>query len=111
VAVPSAGPYASLHLAPNRQPCQHPTTQFFTGQVPFLPICCIFVAFASYRKKPSLSPTTGPSPGTLYPRALPLDATADSKMMLDTVNSMQARASMDIPKHVPSHGGSGLPLA
>jgi len=21
------GPYASLHLAPDRQPCQHPTTQ------------------------------------------------------------------------------------
>jgi len=28
VAVASAGPYASLHLAPDRQPCQHPTTQF-----------------------------------------------------------------------------------
>jgi len=26
VAVASAGPYASLHLAPDRQPCQHPTT-------------------------------------------------------------------------------------
>jgi len=25
VAVTSAGPYASLHLAPDRQPCQHPT--------------------------------------------------------------------------------------
>ena len=25
----SAGPYASLHLAPDRQPRQHPTTQFF----------------------------------------------------------------------------------
>jgi len=24
----SAGPYASLHLGPDRQPCQHPTTQF-----------------------------------------------------------------------------------
>jgi len=23
----SAGPHASLHLAPDRQPCQHPTTQ------------------------------------------------------------------------------------
>ena len=33
----SAGPYASLHLAPDRQPHQHPTTQFFTGQMPFLP--------------------------------------------------------------------------
>ena len=32
----SAGPYASLHLAPDRQPCQHPTTQFFTGRMPFL---------------------------------------------------------------------------
>ena len=29
VAVASAGPYASLHLAPDRQPCQHPTTLFF----------------------------------------------------------------------------------
>ena len=29
VAVTSTGPYASLHLAPDRQPCQHPTTQFF----------------------------------------------------------------------------------
>ena len=33
----SAGPYASLHLAPDRQPCQHPTTLFFTGRMPFLP--------------------------------------------------------------------------
>ena len=33
----SAGPYASLHLAPDRQPHQHPTTQFFTGRMPFLP--------------------------------------------------------------------------
>ena len=29
MAVASAGPYASLHLAPDRQPRQHPTTQFF----------------------------------------------------------------------------------
>jgi len=36
VAVASAGPYASLHLAPDRQQRQHPTTQFFTGRVPFL---------------------------------------------------------------------------
>ena len=36
VAVVSAGPYASLHLAPDRKPCQHPTTQFFTGRMPFL---------------------------------------------------------------------------
>jgi len=36
VAVASAGLYASLHLAPDRQLCQHPTTQFFTGQMPFL---------------------------------------------------------------------------
>ena len=26
-----------LHLAPDRQPCQHPTAQFFTGRMPFLP--------------------------------------------------------------------------
>jgi len=37
VAVASAGPYASLHLAPDRWPCQHLTTQFFTGRMPFLP--------------------------------------------------------------------------
>ena len=37
VAVASAGPYASLHLAPDRKPCQHPITQFFTGRMPFLP--------------------------------------------------------------------------
>jgi len=24
-----AGPYASLHLAPDRKPCQYPTTQVF----------------------------------------------------------------------------------
>ena len=36
VVVASAGPYASLHLAPDRQPRQHPTTQFFTGRMPFL---------------------------------------------------------------------------
>jgi len=35
VAEAAAGPYASLHLAPDRR--QHPTTQFFTGQMPFLP--------------------------------------------------------------------------
>jgi len=35
--VASAGPYASLHPAPDRQPHQHPTTQFFTGRMPFLP--------------------------------------------------------------------------
>ena len=37
MAVASAGPYASLHLAPDRQRHQHPTTLFFTGQMPFLP--------------------------------------------------------------------------
>ena len=31
------GPYASLHLAPDRQQHQHPTTLFFTGRTPFLP--------------------------------------------------------------------------
>ena len=36
VVVTSAGPYASLHLAPDR--CQHPTTLFFTGRMPFLPL-------------------------------------------------------------------------
>jgi len=34
--VASAGPYASLHLASDRQPRQHPTAQLFTGRVPFL---------------------------------------------------------------------------
>ena len=37
MAVASAGPYTSLHLAPDRQPHQHPTTLFFTGRMPFLP--------------------------------------------------------------------------
>jgi len=37
VAVASAGPYARLHLAPDRQQRQHPTTQFFTRRMPFLP--------------------------------------------------------------------------
>jgi len=37
VEVASAGPYASLHLAPDRQPHQHSTSQFFTGRMPFLP--------------------------------------------------------------------------
>jgi len=36
VAVASAGPYANQHLVPDRRPRQHPTTQFFTGQMPFL---------------------------------------------------------------------------
>jgi len=31
VAVASAGPYASLHLAADKYPRQHPTTQFFYG--------------------------------------------------------------------------------
>jgi len=34
--VSGSGPYASLHLAPDKQPRQHPTTQFFTGRMPFL---------------------------------------------------------------------------
>jgi len=34
VAVASAGPYASLHLAPDRQPRQHPTTQFLQAGCP-----------------------------------------------------------------------------
>ena len=37
MAVASAGPYANLHIAPDKQPRQHPTTQFFTGRMPFLP--------------------------------------------------------------------------
>jgi len=34
VAVASVGPYASLHLAPDRYPCQHPTTQFLQAGCP-----------------------------------------------------------------------------
>ena len=34
MAVASAGPYASLHLAPDRQPCQHPTTLFLQAGCP-----------------------------------------------------------------------------
>ena len=37
VAVASAGLYASLHLAPDRKPRQHFTTEIFTGRMPFLP--------------------------------------------------------------------------
>ena len=39
MAVASAGPYASLDLTPDRQKHQHPTTLFFTGQMPFLSSC------------------------------------------------------------------------
>jgi len=35
VAVSSAEPYASQHLAPDRQPRQHPTTQFLQTGCPF----------------------------------------------------------------------------
>ena len=34
MAVEPAGPYASLHLAPDRQPCQHPTAQFLEAGCP-----------------------------------------------------------------------------
>ena len=34
VAVASAGPYANLHLVPDRQPCQQPTTQFLQALGP-----------------------------------------------------------------------------
>jgi len=34
VAVASAGPYASLHLAPDRQPHPHPTTLFLQAGCP-----------------------------------------------------------------------------
>jgi len=34
VAVASAGPYASLRLAPDRQPRQHPTTRFLQAGCP-----------------------------------------------------------------------------
>ena len=38
MAVASAGPYASLHLAPDIITTPDPpTTQFFTGRMPFLP--------------------------------------------------------------------------
>jgi len=37
VAVASAGPYASLHLAPDRLPRQHPTTHFLQAGCPS---CC-----------------------------------------------------------------------
>jgi len=37
VAVASAGPDANLHLTPDKQPHQHPTTQFFTGWMTLLP--------------------------------------------------------------------------
>ena len=34
MAVASAGPYASLHLTPDRQPHQHPATQFLQARCP-----------------------------------------------------------------------------
>ena len=34
MAVASAGPYASLHLAPDRQPRQHPATRFLQAGCP-----------------------------------------------------------------------------
>jgi len=34
VVVASAGPYASLHLAPDRQPSQHPTARVFQAGCP-----------------------------------------------------------------------------
>jgi len=34
VAVASVGPYASLHLAPDRKPRQHPTTMFLQAGCP-----------------------------------------------------------------------------
>ena len=34
MAVASAGPYASLHLAPDRKPHQHPTTLFLQAGWP-----------------------------------------------------------------------------
>ena len=37
MAVASAGPYASLHLTPDRQPRLHPTTQFLQAGCPS---CC-----------------------------------------------------------------------
>ena len=37
MAVASAGPYASLHLAQADNHASGPTTQFFTGRMPFLP--------------------------------------------------------------------------
>ena len=37
VAVASAGPYANLHLDPDTQPRQHPTTQFLQARCPS---CC-----------------------------------------------------------------------
>jgi len=37
VAVASAESYASLHLAVDRYPRQHPTTQFLQAAMPFLP--------------------------------------------------------------------------
>ena len=36
MAVASAGPYANLHIAPDRQPHQHPTP-LLTSRMPFLP--------------------------------------------------------------------------
>jgi len=37
VAVASAGPYASVHLAPDKYHSSTPPLSFFTGRMPFLP--------------------------------------------------------------------------
>jgi len=43
VAVASAGPYASLHLAADRKPRQHPVTQFL--QLQFLVKLLVLTTF------------------------------------------------------------------
>jgi len=61
VAVASAGPYASLHLAPDRQPRQHPTTRFLQAGCPsghptnsvkaLKALMCLFIVAYKYSKR------------------------------------------------------------
>ena len=43
MAVASAGPYASLHVAPDSQPRQRPMTQLFYRLDAFLPSLAVFI--------------------------------------------------------------------
>jgi len=79
VAVASAGPYASLHLAADRQPHQHLTTQvFFTGWLPFLSpnqqrqeLKALLNDYALYKSTHSLSDVVeGRCRGTPFPQIL-----------------------------------------
>jgi len=75
VAVVSAGPYANVHLVPDRQPCQQPTTQFLqalgpscrpTNSVKALKanIVCLHSLPSKYNIHTHTYPFNGPLSGT-----------------------------------------------